>query len=110
MLQELCAYLENNHKRFDFEIHHPELVTVEEFRSGSYLGQYIHPPASSPECKLTQDIPQSEGQSAAGHYLIAIKRIQRRDFLAQGSRRELAGGLLESFTFSLHFVLKAFKG
>jgi len=38
---------------FDFEIHHSELVTVEEFFSGSYLGQHIHPSASLLECKLT---------------------------------------------------------
>lgn len=74
-----------DHKRINFEIHHPELVTVQEFRPGSYLGQHIHPPASLPECKLTQDIPQSEGQSATGHYLISIKTIH------QGISQLLAG-------------------
>lgn len=87
-----------NRKRFDFEFHHPELVTAEEFRSGSYLGQRIRPSASLPECKLTQDIPQSEGQSATGHYLIAIKSIQGRDFLAAGER------WLEDYGKTLHFL------
>jgi len=81
---------------------------VEEFHTGSYLGQCIHLPASLPECKLTQDIPQLEGQSATGCYLIAIQSIQRRDSMAQSSRREVAGGLLENFTSPFpFFVLKA---
>lgn len=90
------------------EFHHPQLVTMEEFLTGSYLGQCIHPSASLPECKLTQDIPQLEGQSATGCYLIAIQSIQRRDIVAQSSRGDVAGGLLENFTSSLpFFVLKA---
>lgn len=90
-------YLER-YKRIDFEIHHPELVTVQEFCPGSYLGQHIHPPEPA-QVQIDSRHSPVRGTKCYRPLSDFDKNNTPRDFSALSSK-EVAEGLLGSFTFS----------